>query len=147
MHPARRRAAVAILLLVGAGIAAIGFAALAATGNPTAAPAASPAPTASPAPGPSPGTSATPATGPVAAPSPSASPGITPSASPSPTPELPRIVRTVCTDRICGGCDGKCSRNGGHVAVDKRGHCACTPTEGSPLDRATRMAYEKKQPQ
>ncbi len=114
MHPARSRTAVAVLLLVGAGLAA-GLVARAATEAPPAAPA--------------------------------ASPGATPAASPSPTPELPRIVRTVCTDHICGGCDGKCSRNGGHVAVDKRGHCACTPTEGSPLDRATRQAYEKKQPQ
>lgn len=60
---------------------------------------------------------------------------------------LPRIIRTVCTDHICGGCDGKCHRNSGHVAVDKRGHCACTPTEGSALDRATRQAYAKNQPE
>ena len=60
---------------------------------------------------------------------------------------LPRIVRTVCTDHICGGCDGKCHRNSGHVAVDKKGHCACTPTEGSALDRATRQAYARNQPE
>jgi len=67
---------------------------------------------------------------------------------PGPADEpLPRIIRTVCTDHICGGCDGKCHRNSGHVAVDKKGHCACTPTEGSALDRATRAAYAKNQPE
>jgi hypothetical protein len=67
------------------------------------------------------------------------------SASPSPTPEPPpRIIRAVCTDHTCGGCDGKCGRNGGHVAVDKKGHCACTPTEGSALDRAIRQASERR---
>jgi len=53
----------------------------------------------------------------------------------------------VCTDRVCGGCDGKCRKSSGHVAVDKKGHCACTPTEGSPLDKATRQAYEKQRPE
>lgn len=79
------------------------------------------------------------------APAEQASPSPAPSASPA--PELPRVIRVVCTDHICGGCDGRCSRRGGHVAVDKKGHCACTPTEGSALDRAIRAAYEKKQPQ
>ena len=64
---------------------------------------------------------------------------------PAPEP-LPRIIRVVCTDHICGHCDGKCHRESGHVAIDKKGHCACTPTEGSALDRATREAYEKKPP-
>jgi hypothetical protein len=53
----------------------------------------------------------------------------------------PRIVRWVCNDRICGGCDGQCSRHG-HVATHKDGHCACTPKEGSPLDEAIRKAFE-----
>ena len=35
----------------------------------------------------------------------------------------------------------------GHVAVDKKGHCACTPTDGSALDRAVRQAYERRPPQ
>ena len=60
---------------------------------------------------------------------------------------LPRIIRTVCTDHVCGGCDGKCRKSSGHVAVDKKGHCACTPTGGSALDRAIRQAYEKRPPQ
>jgi hypothetical protein len=59
----------------------------------------------------------------------------------------PRIIRIVCTDRICGNCDGKCHRDSGHVAVDKKGHCACTPFEGSDLDRATRDAYARRPPQ
>jgi hypothetical protein len=67
-----------------------------------------------------------------------------PEATPAP---LPRIIRVVCTDKICGNCDGKCHKNSGHVAIDKKGHCACTPTEGSPLDEATRRAYEKNPPQ
>jgi len=71
-----------------------------------------------------------------------------PEASPTPPVEPPpRIIRVVCTDKICGNCDGKCHKNSGHVAIDKKGHCACTPTEGSPLDRATRDAYEKRPPQ
>ncbi|HEV8377144.1 MAG TPA: hypothetical protein VGR38_13015 [Candidatus Polarisedimenticolia bacterium] len=53
----------------------------------------------------------------------------------------PRIVRWVCTDRICGGCDGACSRQG-HVATHKHGHCACTPREGGALDGAIRKAFE-----
>ena len=64
-----------------------------------------------------------------------------------PAAPLPRIIRVVCTDHICGHCDGKCHRGSGHVAVDKKGHCACTPDAGSPLDQATRAAYEKSQPQ
>jgi hypothetical protein len=55
-------------------------------------------------------------------------------------PAGPKIVRWVCTDRICGGCDGGCSRHG-HVAVSGGGHCACTPTEGSALDQAIRKAF------
>jgi hypothetical protein len=66
--------------------------------------------------------------------------------TPPPSEAPPRIVRVVCTDHICGHCDGKCHKDSGHVAVDKKGHCACTPTEGSALDRATRDAYEKNQP-
>ena len=59
-----------------------------------------------------------------------------------PVPDAgPRIVRWVCTDRICGGCDGHCSRHG-HVATSKGGHCACTPEEGSALDQAIREAFE-----
>ena len=54
--------------------------------------------------------------------------------------EEPKIVRWVCTDRICGGCDGQCSRHG-HVAVSKTGHCACTPNQGSALDDAIRKAF------
>lgn len=52
----------------------------------------------------------------------------------------PKIVRWVCTDHLCGGCDGNCSRSG-HVAVSRRGHCACTPTAGSKLDKAIRKAF------
>ena len=73
------------------------------------------------------------------------------SSSPSANPtsqekgeEEPRIVRWVCTDRLCGGCDGDCSRHG-HVATHKGGHCACTPREGSALDRATRKAFEGRE--
>jgi hypothetical protein len=57
-----------------------------------------------------------------------------------------KVIRVVCTDHICGNCDGRCHRDSGHVAIDKRGHCACTPTEGSELDRATRDAYAKHPP-
>lgn len=60
--------------------------------------------------------------------------------------EAIKVIRVVCTDHICGNCDGRCHRDSGHVAIDKKGHCACTPTEGSELDRATRDAYEDKQP-
>jgi hypothetical protein len=56
-----------------------------------------------------------------------------------------KVVRWVCTDRICGHCDGQCSRRKGHVAVSRRGHCACTPEEGSALDEAIREAYRKRQ--
>ncbi len=64
----------------------------------------------------------------------------------APAEDRPRIVRVVCTDHICGNCNGKCHRDSGHVAIDKKGHCACTPTEGSALDRATREAYAKDPP-
>ena len=82
-------------------------------------------------------------------PAPQASPTPLPQASPAPAlpAEMLRVVRTVCTDHVCGGCDGKCRKSSGHVAVDKKGHCACTPTEGSDLDRAVRQAYEKHPPQ
>jgi hypothetical protein len=106
--------------------------------KPTPAPSPTPAPAPTPAPSPTPASSPSPSSGPGAAPE--------PAASPAPAPPLPRIIRTVCTDHICGNCDGKCQKNGGHVAVDKKGHCACTPTEGSALDQATRQAYEKNQP-
>jgi len=69
-----------------------------------------------------------------------------PGPAPAPAPPL-RIIRVVCTDHVCGNCDGKCHRDSGHVAVDKKGHCACTPTEGSELDQATREAYARKPPQ
>jgi len=93
-----------------------------------------------------------PAATPQATPAPAAGPAPEASASPAPSPapaeEPPlRIVRTVCTDHVCGGCDGKCRKSSGHVAIDKKGHCACTPTEGSPLDRAVRQAYERHPPQ
>lgn len=60
--------------------------------------------------------------------------------------EAPKVVRVVCTDHICGHCDGRCHRRSGHVAIDKKGHCACTPTEGGALDRATRDAYAADPP-
>ena len=76
-----------------------------------------------------------------------AAPPASPPEQPAPPAETPpRIIRVVSTDHICGHCDGKCHKDSGHVAVDKKGHCACTPTEGSALDRATRDAYEKNQP-
>jgi len=77
---------------------------------------------------------------------PPAAPASPPTEPAPPTEAPPRIIRVVCTDHICGHCDGKCHKDSGHVAVDKKGHCACTPTEGSALDRATRDAYEKNQP-
>ena len=55
--------------------------------------------------------------------------------------EGPKIVRWVCNDRICGGCDGGCSRHG-HVATHRGGHCACTPDQGGALDEAIRKAFE-----
>ncbi len=58
--------------------------------------------------------------------------------------EAPRVVRWVCTDHLCGGCDGDCSQHG-HVSTHKGGHCACTPREGSALDRATRKAFEGRE--
>lgn len=68
-----------------------------------------------------------------------------PSTAP-PAEAPPRIIRVVCTDHICGNCDGKCHKDSGHVAIDKKGHCSCTPNEGGALDRATRDAYEKNPP-
>jgi hypothetical protein len=108
-------------------IAAAGFAWSGGAGR-SAAPA-PPAPQATPAPQPS--------SAPAASPSP-------PEGTAAAAEELPRIVRTVCTDHVCGGCDGKCRKSTGHVAIDKKGHCACTPTEGSALDRAIRAAYERR---
>ena len=87
---------------------------------------------------------------PQASPAPASTPAPEASPMPSPAPQEeppPRIIRTVCTDHVCGGCDGKCRKTSGHVAVDKKGHCACTPTEGSALDRAVRQAYERHPPQ
>ena len=52
-----------------------------------------------------------------------------------------KVVRWVCTDRICGGCDGQCSRHG-HVATSREGHCACTPRPDGELDKAIRKAFE-----
>src|SRR5437899_6251668 len=107
----------------------------------------------SPAPGaaPSPAPGSSPAPSPQVSPTPGETPAAPtpPQASPSPPlpAEPPRVVRTVCTDHVCGGCDGKCRKSSGHVAVDKKGHCACTPAEGSDLDRAVRQAYEKHPPQ
>jgi len=118
--------------------------------SPTPTPVPSPTPTLAPSPTPAP--SPVPAASPVPVPAATPGPGLPgaavpqPEASPTPAP-LPRIIRTVCTDRICGNCDGKCHKNSGHVATDKKGHCACTPAEGGALDQATRQAYEKNQPQ
>jgi hypothetical protein len=68
-------------------------------------------------------------------------------APPVVAPEAPpRIIRVVCTDHLCGHCDGKCHKESGHVAVDKKGHCACTPTEGSALDTAIRQAHARNPP-
>ena len=125
--------AVAVLLLVAsastAGTGGRARGARRAQGVPPA-PQASPSPQASPAP--------------ASTPAPEASP------SPAPSPQEeppPRIIRAVCTDHVCGGCDGKCRKTSGHVAIDKKGHCACTPAEGSALDRAVRQAYERRHPQ
>jgi hypothetical protein len=104
-----------------------------------------------------PNTPAQPAPPPSAPPQPAeaAPPGAAPAAAQAAAPAVPpatpaeaplRIIRVVCTDHICGHCDGKCHKDSGHVAVDKKGHCACTPTEGSALDKATRDSYEKNQP-
>jgi len=112
--------AVAVLLLAGGARSA------------PPAPQASPSPQASPAP--------------ASTPAPEASSSPAPSSAPQEEPP-PRIIRTVCTDHVCGGCDGKCRKTSGHVAVDKKGHCACTPAEGSALDRAVRQAYERRPPQ
>ena len=79
--------------------------------------------------------------------------GLPPATPPSQTPPAgeaekprqevaePKIVRWVCTDHVCGGCDGACSRNG-HVAVSRGGHCACTPRAGDKLDQAIRKAFQ-----
>jgi hypothetical protein len=52
-----------------------------------------------------------------------------------------KVTRWVCTDHICGGCDGQCSRHG-HVATSRDGHCACTPKPNGELDQAIRKAFE-----
>jgi hypothetical protein len=124
--------AVAVLLLVASASNASPGGRIRAAGDGAAAP---PAAQASPAP---------PVQG-APAPSPEASPA--PAPGPQQEEAPPRIIRTVCTDHVCGGCDGKCRKTSGHVAVDKKGHCACTPTDGSPLDRAVRQAYERHPPQ
>ena len=123
--------AAAVLVVIGAGAAQPRSPAPGAAPPPSPQASPTPSPQASPAPG---ETSAAPAP---------------PAASPTPAlpAEPPRIVRTVCTDHVCGGCDGKCRKSSGHVAVDKKGHCACTPAEGSDLDRAVRQAYERHPPQ
>jgi hypothetical protein len=92
-------------------------------------------------------TGASPAPQPSPSPEASPAPGQEPAATPAPQEEPQRVLRVVCTDHVCGGCDGKCRKSSGHVAVDKKGHCACTPTEGSALDRAIRQAYERRPPQ
>ncbi len=130
------RNAFLVSAVLAAALVLVGIAARGA--EPSATPAAQPTPAPQPTPPSSP--APTPASFPPAVPAPSSSPE--PAAAP-----LPRIVRVVCTDRICGNCDGKCHKNSGHVAIDKKGHCACTPAEGSPLDQATRQAYQKNQPQ
>jgi hypothetical protein len=111
-------------------IAAAGFAWSGGTGRGAAPAPPAPKATAAPQPSPSPAASPAPAEGQAA-----------------PPEEMPRIIRTVCTDHMCGGCDGKCRKSTGHVAIDKKGHCACTPTDGSALDRAIRQAYERRPPQ
>ena len=139
------------LVVLGAAVSGAPSSGRGAPQGQLAAPAATPTPTPPPAPAPVPSPAPTP--GGERGPSPSSTPARSlppapPGAAAEPPPApLPRVIRTVCTDRICGNCDGKCHKNSGHVAVDKKGHCACTPTEGSPLDRATRQAYERSQPQ
>jgi len=124
--------AVAVLLLVASASTAGAGGPAGGARRPPPAPQASPSPQASPAPAPTPAAEA----------SPSPAPATAPQEEPP-----PRIIRTVCTDHVCGGCDGKCRKTSGHVAIDKKGHCACTPTEGSALDRAVRQAYERRPPQ
>jgi len=143
MNDVRSRLSRAAVPLIAAAAALLFALALAGAGE-------TPAKQDPPAPPPAEGSpSPAPAPTPGPAPAPGASPAPAPGASPAPPvePPLPRIIRVVCTDKICGNCDGKCHKNSGHVAIDKKGHCACTPTEGSPLDRATREAYEKRPPQ
>jgi len=134
MRPEWRGASVRIV--VAAGVAAALFVIATAWTAPGGDVAKGGATGASPAPQPSPSPEASPA------------PGQEPAATPAPQEEPPqRIIRVVCTDHVCGGCDGKCRKSSGHVAVDKKGHCACTPTDGSALDRAIRQAYERRPPQ
>ena len=128
------------VVLAAALASALGAATARTQGAP--APSASPTPAPSPAPSPDPSPSPVPVTSPEASGAPQAAPGAAAAGE-----ALPRIVRTVCTDRVCGGCDGKCRATSGHVAVDKKGHCCCTPTDGSALDRAIRQAYERRPPQ
>lgn len=128
----------AVLAAALAGV--LGAASARTEGSP--APSASPTPAPSPAPSPDPSPSPVPAAGSETAGAPQVVPGVPPAGD-----ELPRIIRTVCTDRVCGGCDGKCRASSGHVAVDKKGRCSCTPTDGSALDRAIRQAYQRHPPQ
>lgn len=134
--------------LVRLGAAVLAVALLGAFGVATARTQGAPAPSASPTPAPSPAPSADPSPSPVPATSPGAAgaPQVA-AGTPAAGEELPRIVRTVCTDRVCGGCDGKCRATSGHVAIDKKGRCCCTPTDGSALDRAIRQAYQRHPPQ
>jgi hypothetical protein len=139
-------------VLAAALVGVLGAASLRASVGRAAAPAgpertsATPAASPSPSPAPAPTPDAPPSPVPAASPEPAGTPQAAPGA-PAAGTELPRIVRTVCTDRVCGGCDGKCRASSGHVAVDKKGHCACTPADGGALDRAIRQAYQRNPPQ
>lgn len=129
----------AVLAAALAGL--LGAGSVRSEGSPVPAPSADPVPSASPAPSPAPNPSPAPAATPGTDGAPDTGPGAPPAVA-----ELPRIIRTVCTDRVCGGCDGKCRAGSGHVAVDKKGRCACTPTDGGALDRAIRQAYQRNPP-
>ncbi len=142
------RTAVLAAMLFGAVGAAAPSPRPAPEAAPPSAPQPSPSPEPSPTPSPAPSPEPSPSPEPALSPEPAAVPGAAPSTSPAPPGnELPRIIRTVCTDRVCGGCDGRCRTTSGHVAVDKKGRCACTPAEGGPLDRAIRQAYQRNPPQ
>ena len=140
MHGSERLVRLGVFVLAAALAGTLGAAAARTQGAP--APSAKPTPAPSPAPPPDPSPSPVPAAAAEPAGAPQAAPG-----APAAADDLPRIVRTVCTDRVCGGCDGKCRVGSGHVAVDKKGHCCCTPTDGSALDRAIRQAYQRHPPQ
>ncbi|HEU4401602.1 MAG TPA: hypothetical protein VFT43_05805 [Candidatus Polarisedimenticolia bacterium] len=151
----KKRFALFTTILLAGALGVLGLLAAQEPKPPAAAPPAPPAAAPRPAPTQPPAAQPAPTSPPAAAPTPAppgqpAPPDNTAAPAPpgAPTPPvaepLPRIIRSVCTDHVCGGCDGKCNKNGGHVAVDKKGHCACTPTPGSPLDQATRQAYERQ---